>query len=132
MKFQDNQVFSDIRLNAMLDYLMAELEAAFPELSPVGQHLLFSGKASAILQGAEPSSIKNVTFQTAKSEFISWMVDVFAKKMDWPIIQYKERLLIYPQSYYFEIWISEEADLHPLVIEEIDVQDINFIPAATL
>lgn len=132
MKFQNNQVFSDIRLNALIDYFISELDSAFPELAPAGQHLLFSGYASAILQGAEPAAIKNVTFQTSKSEIITWIVDVFAKKMNWSIIQYKERLLIYPQTYYFEIWISEEADLHPLVIEEIDVQDINFIPAATL
>lgn len=132
MKFQENQVFSDIRLNALIDYFISELNTAFPEMELAGQHLLFSGKASAIFQGAEPSEIKNITFQTSKEEYITWIVDVFSKKMKWSIIQYKERLLIYPQTYFFEIWISDEADLHPLVVEEIDVQDINFIPEATL
>ena len=135
--YTDNQIFTNNQINALCDLLFSKLVDAFP---PVGldvdndyvyQGIILSGKAAEITQNPKVEAANNIIFQTDNAALYKFVQDNFKTIFNCSGIVFQERTLFYPFDYYFEVWYDPTA-LHPVVSNNVYMQDIDFIPSIML
>lgn len=137
MSYIDQEIFQDNRINSICDLIYQELYAAFPPTESQDPNYIYlafllSGRAGAILQGATEQPILNVIFETNNTILYDWCKTVLPSKLaQCKYINFKERMLLYPQDLFFEIWFSETLDAQNYS-GNIYSQKTSLIPEETL
>ncbi len=134
-KFVDNTIFKDRTVNVFIDKMYTMIQDYFetenPALSIVNR-LVLSGRAAAIMQGEEFEEVNNVVFQTDNSEVFTYIAKSAQTVFDGArCLVLKNRILIYPEGFFMEIWFSEEAN-DPKTFENIRIQFLPIIPEILL
>lgn len=127
MSYVTDTIFEDTRLNALIDKIYNEMYAQFPpsesdDVRYIEKTFLLSGRAADILQGATAQPIKNIVFQTKNETFYNFCKIELPKIFQCKAVFFKERILIYPLDYFFEIWLTA-----PEVVLTLVIQGTNFI-----
>jgi hypothetical protein len=121
-----NQTFEDSSVNAGLDRIYYELEAAFPE-ADLDKLIGLTGRAAKVLQGVINSKLDNVIFLTNDLSIYSFFqTDLPQKIQHNGVVKFKERTLYYFPGFYFEIWYSD-SNIGMIDIDGIIMQDHNKI-----
>lgn len=138
MTYASANIFSDPRINALCDRIYALMYQAMPasesqDLDYIYKAFLLSGRPAAILQGATTQPVDNIVFQTSNEILFSWCRDNLAKRIgNCKSIIFKERILIYPNDYIFEILFSQTPLSLVIYQEDINLNNIEIIPEETL
>lgn len=128
----DNQIFTDNRINQICDLIFQKLVQRFPPVAPdlkndfVYEHFILSGQAAETLQEPKITPIKNIIFQTDNLEIYNFLVQNYKTILNAAGIVFKERILLYPLEFFFEIWYTPN-DLDVLQSNGIIVQNIESI-----
>lgn len=137
MTYSEATIFSDQKINDLCDFIFAKLVERFPPAPEdehndyVYKHFVLSGKAANILQGVSGTTINNITFETDDQNIYYFCQNDLPKLLfKAQAILYKERTLLYPLNYFFEIWKTDTIDA--IEIDGIQLQNKNIIPAETL
>lgn len=134
--YTEENIFRDKRINGIIDLMFTKLVEQFPATEEdtdndfVFKGIILSGKASKILQEAGREEVESIIFETDKPEILTYLKLNYKKIFGCKGISFKERLLIYPQEIYLEIWPSETLVLMPA--NRIWIQNIANIPEIML
>jgi len=135
MSFTSKSIFKDPRLNAQIDFLYETMAKEFTTDDPdedsqkVQKHFVLSGRAAAILQGELSQNIDNIVFETNQQDYFRWLKEFCdTNKFKW--IGFKNKILFYPNGFYFEVWMTDTISL--VTHENIYLQSLNLIPEDTL
>jgi hypothetical protein len=137
MSYTSENIFEP-RINAICDRIYSLLyEFLPPEESEAEDYIylafVLSGKAAAILQGETAEPINNIVFETSNETLFAWCKANLAEKLgNCRRIIFKERILIYPNDYIFEILFSATALDPELHATNIYLNNILNIPEETL
>jgi hypothetical protein len=135
MSYQDNEIFEP-KLNAICDYILQLIQEAFPEVEneeniAVTQFVL-SGRAASIRQKEEFTEIHNVIFHTINESIFKWCYQKLPTLLfNCKAVKFQDRLLIYPQDYFIEIWFGEIANYETL-LNGVNCLLLNLIPEESL
>lgn len=137
MSYQSEPIFSDNRINALCDFILETLKNQFPVTDPkvdpdyVIKTFILSGKAAKNLQADGTDEVKNITFETSDVAIYNWCGANLSKLLfNCKILVFKERILLYPNDFFLEIWLTNKLDT--IYNNTIYVQNISSIPSETL
>lgn len=137
MSYVTDTIFEDTRLNALIDKIYDEMYARFPateseDVRYIEKTFLLSGRAADILQGATVQPIKNIVFQTKNEILYNFCKNELPKIFQCKAVFFKERILVYPLDYFFEVWLNAPEDSLTLVVQGTNfILDESLIPEET-
>jgi len=120
MRFQTDNIFANASLNYLCDRIYELIEANFPpgesgDPQAVKKNFLLTGRAADIIQGATAQPINNLIFITDESAYFKFCQSKLAELLQCQSIVLKDRILLYPLGFYFEIWFSETTTTNTMV-----------------
>jgi hypothetical protein len=134
--YTEETIFRDRRINGIIDMMFAKLVEHFPpegtdtENDFVFKQIILSGKAAEVIQNPKSQPAKAIIFETSNDDIYEYLFLNLKKIYNCKVIAFKERILFYPQDFYFEIWKAET--LNQVEENGIWLQHINDIPEEML
>lgn len=135
--YTDNTIFTNNQINAICDFIFLKLTEEFPpegadtENDFVFEHFILSGRASKQKQRLSDVPVKNIIFQCDNNTIYEWFALNYQNIFEGKGMIFKERIILYPFGYYFEIWFSNTA-LNPITSTGINIQNVKDIPLILL
>ncbi|MFL9844761.1 hypothetical protein [Flavobacterium rhizosphaerae] len=124
--FSKSKTFQDTNVSAILDLIYGTITAQFPEVE-IHEVMCLTGRAAAILQGAEETECKNVVLLLNDSDMYGFIQQSLPKKIDHSgCIKFVERTLFQFPGLYLEIWY-QEGPINIIATQGVYVQHIDDI-----
>jgi hypothetical protein len=125
--YSTNKIFTDASVNAMIDRIYYELTASLPDYNLNGCFCL-TGRAAAILQGAEELQCDNIIFITNEPEVYGFILNTLPKKIQHSgVLKFKERAIYQFSTAIIEFWFDPEASVVKFPVKGVYVQSIKEI-----
>jgi hypothetical protein len=125
--YSKNKVFTDGAVNAIIDKIHYELARGIPWVN-LNASMCLTGRAAAILQGADTAPCDNIIFVVNKQELYAHIQYILPKTIAHKgVIRFKERTIMYLDAAIIEVWFDTSAVAAKSPVGGVYVQNINEI-----
>jgi hypothetical protein len=125
--YSKNRVFTDGGVNAIIDKIHYELARGIPFVI-LNASMCLTGRAAAILQGADTAPCDNIIFIVNKQELYAHIQYILPKSISHKgVLRFKERTIIYLESAIVEVWFDTSAVVAKSPVGGVYVQNIKEI-----